>query len=177
MSDNLADSTTRLEQLVAPIMKETDPVKCEELCSVTLSSAQHASRKQQSVERAAWPRQPLGKYSPRYGTNMGRLIPAIEDVENVLDEIDTVGLPRKRRSKEHCLVTRNSHYPPKYVLMRAYILRTGFKPRNFTGDFQSTIHLQKMGYTIKENCRCGNTCHTSNVPSSDSRSSLKDRRV
>jgi len=83
---------------------------------------------------------------------MGRVIPAVEDVEKVLDEIDSVGLPRKRRSREHCLVTRKGHHPPKYVLMRAYILRTGFKPHNFTGHFQSNIHLQKMGYTIKENC-------------------------
>jgi len=31
MSDNLADSTARLEQLVAQIMKETDPVKYDDL--------------------------------------------------------------------------------------------------------------------------------------------------
>ena len=33
MSDNLADSTARLEQLVARIMKETDPVKYDEIGS------------------------------------------------------------------------------------------------------------------------------------------------
>ncbi len=33
MSDNLADSTARLEQLVAQIMKETDPVKYDEIGS------------------------------------------------------------------------------------------------------------------------------------------------
>jgi hypothetical protein len=31
MSDDLADSTARLAQLVAQIMKETDPVKYDEL--------------------------------------------------------------------------------------------------------------------------------------------------
>jgi hypothetical protein len=31
MSDNLADSTARVEQLVTRIMKETDPVKYDEL--------------------------------------------------------------------------------------------------------------------------------------------------
>ena len=31
MSDNLADSAARLERLVARIMKETDPVKYDEL--------------------------------------------------------------------------------------------------------------------------------------------------
>jgi hypothetical protein len=31
MSDNLVDSTARLERLVARIMKETDPVKYDEL--------------------------------------------------------------------------------------------------------------------------------------------------
>jgi len=31
MSDNLADSTARLEQLVKRIMKETDPVKYDQL--------------------------------------------------------------------------------------------------------------------------------------------------
>jgi hypothetical protein len=33
MSDNLADSTARLERLVAQIMKETDPVKYDEIGS------------------------------------------------------------------------------------------------------------------------------------------------
>lgn len=33
MSDNLADSTARLEQPVARIMKETDPVKYDEIGS------------------------------------------------------------------------------------------------------------------------------------------------
>ena len=33
MSDNLADSTARLEQLVERIMKETDPVKYDEIGS------------------------------------------------------------------------------------------------------------------------------------------------
>ena len=31
MSDNLADSTARLERLVEQIMKETDPVKYDEI--------------------------------------------------------------------------------------------------------------------------------------------------
>ena len=33
MSDDLAGSTTQLEQLVAQIMKETDPLKYDGLCS------------------------------------------------------------------------------------------------------------------------------------------------
>ena len=33
MSDDLADSTARLERLVAQIMKETDPVKYDEIGS------------------------------------------------------------------------------------------------------------------------------------------------
>ena len=33
MSDNLADSTAQLERLVAQIMKETDPVKYDEIGS------------------------------------------------------------------------------------------------------------------------------------------------
>jgi hypothetical protein len=31
MSDNLADSNARLERLVEQIMKETDPMKCDEI--------------------------------------------------------------------------------------------------------------------------------------------------
>jgi hypothetical protein len=33
MSDNLANSTARLERLVTKIMKEEDPVRYDELCS------------------------------------------------------------------------------------------------------------------------------------------------
>ena len=40
MSDNLADSTARLERLVAQIMKETDPVKYDEIGIRNLASSQ-----------------------------------------------------------------------------------------------------------------------------------------
>jgi len=32
MSDPLADSSARLERLLDQVMKERDPVKCDELC-------------------------------------------------------------------------------------------------------------------------------------------------
>ena len=88
-----------------------------------------------------------------------------ENVEKALDEIDRggqLGVPQKRRSTKHCLLTRDGHYPPKYVLMRAYIIQTGIKPIGLIGGPPSNTPLETLGYEIKKNCGCGNKCHISN---------------
>jgi len=88
-----------------------------------------------------------------------------ENVEKALDEIDSngsLGVPRKRKSTIHCLVTRQRHYPPKYVLMRAHIIQTGTKPERLFGGHPSNDPLRNMGYVIQEGCGCGNTCNFSN---------------
>lgn len=87
-----------------------------------------------------------------------------EYVEKALDEIDSgglLGVPRKRQSTIYCLLKRERHYPPKYVLVRAYTLQTGAKPQGLTGGPPSNVPLEKLGYTVKP-CRCGNTCNFSN---------------
>ena len=88
-----------------------------------------------------------------------------ENIEKALDEIDgngPAGVPRKRRSTIYCLDTRGRHYPPKYVLMRAYILQTGNKPHGLSGGHPTNSPLRNLGYTIREDCHCGNTCNFSN---------------
>lgn len=88
-----------------------------------------------------------------------------ENVERALDEIDRggqLGVPRKRRSTRHCLITRGGHYPPKYVLMRASTLQTGAKPKGLMGGPPSNTPLMALGYKIKKNCGCGNKCQISN---------------
>jgi hypothetical protein len=67
------------------------------------------------------------------------------NVEKALDEIDRgglLGVPRKRRSTKHCLLARQGHYHPKYVLMRAHILQTGRKPKGLTGGCASNVALR-----------------------------------
>jgi hypothetical protein len=86
-----------------------------------------------------------------------------ENVEKALDEIDKgggFGVPRKRRSTQYCLVARGRHYPPKYVLVRAYTMQTGTKPQGLTGGPMTNIPLQDIGYTILLD-NCGNTCNFS----------------
>jgi hypothetical protein len=78
------------------------------------------------------------------------------DVETALDEIDTQGVPRKRISVRHCLVTRGRHYPPKHVLYRAHILKAGTKWPNLKGGKVANGRLISLGYTVEERCECGN---------------------
>jgi hypothetical protein len=78
------------------------------------------------------------------------------DIEAALDEIDAQGVPRKRLSVRHCLVKRQSHYPPKHVLYRAHILKTGTKWPNLMGGKRVNDRLRYLGYVINEKCGCGN---------------------
>jgi len=85
-----------------------------------------------------------------------------DTAENALDEIDrglSLAVPQKRRSTKHCLLARDKHYPPKYVVMLAYLLQNGAKPEGLSGGDPSNEPLRNLGYEIKENCRCGNNCN------------------
>jgi hypothetical protein len=77
-----------------------------------------------------------------------------EDVEKALDEIDRVGFPRKKKSTGYCMVSRDSHYPPKYVLKLAYQLKTGEKLVGFRGGKPVNNPLQALGYLIEKCGKC-----------------------
>jgi hypothetical protein len=57
MPDNLADSNARLERLVARIMKETDPVKYDEIgCEIwrALSERERLMKQTSPPSKAEW---------------------------------------------------------------------------------------------------------------------------
>lgn len=81
---------------------------------------------------------------------------AAEDIEKVLDEIDQSGFPQKRHSTGYCLVARgNGHYPPKYVIWRAYLARTGTELKRLSGGVMTNKPLERLGFVI-EKCECHN---------------------
>jgi hypothetical protein len=46
-------------------------------------------------------------------------------VDAVLDELNRQGIPGNRRSTGYCVVVEGRHYPPKYVVGRAYWFESG----------------------------------------------------
>jgi len=77
-------------------------------------------------------------------------------VEAALDDIDQQGLPKKRRSRDHCLISRNRHYPTKYVLAVANGKATGheLRPTEHKGGEPADTVLEDLGYTVDKHCGC-----------------------
>ena len=68
MSDNLADSAARLERLVARIMKETDPVKYDELGAEiwrALSERERLLKQSSPRVKAGWAKPPRSRWPRR----------------------------------------------------------------------------------------------------------------
>jgi len=85
------------------------------------------------------------------------MIVSKRDVKKALREIDRVGIYKRNRSKNYCLVEKR-HYPPKCVLHLAYFYATGKRLKKLWGGPQTNNPLRKAGFTILRNCHCGNTC-------------------
>jgi hypothetical protein len=81
-----------------------------------------------------------------------------QDIELALDQIDKEGVPARNRSKGYCLIDRGKrHYPPKYVLRIAHILKTGEKPKGLRGGSLVNTRLIELGYEVLEHgCRNDN---------------------
>jgi 5-methylcytosine-specific restriction protein B len=78
-----------------------------------------------------------------------------QEIEEALNDIDRDGIPKKNRSTEHCLLARDKHYPPKYVLRLIYQKKgVGF---TLHGGEPTNIKLRALGYVIeKHKCRNSN---------------------
>lgn len=88
-----------------------------------------------------------------------------ESVEQVLDEIDSRArpVPNNRRSSKYCFETRGRHYPPKYVLLRAYRIQGTERERSGYGGgsiVNNELRNLDPGYVIRED-GCRNTCNFS----------------
>ncbi len=79
-----------------------------------------------------------------------------QHVLDALDEIDKIGIDKKRQSTKYDLC-RDKHdqrrYPPKYALSIASRFATGIEleANNFYGGKKQTnLFLQDLGFTIKD---------------------------
>lgn len=75
-----------------------------------------------------------------------------EHVESALDEIgDPSGIPRQHRATKYCLVARDKHWSPKYVVGRAWKHATG-QEKHYTrfsgGKGGANLQLERLGYTV-----------------------------
>ena len=72
------------------------------------------------------------------------------------------GIPPRRRSRNHCLETKDGHrhhLPPKYTISLAHQVATGkllSSRGQFHGGRESNDFLRSRGFTVIE-CRCRNS--------------------
>ena len=86
-----------------------------------------------------------------------------------LGKVDRVGLSpvERRKPRRYCLVHKQRHYPPKYVISLANQFANGaiLSPEVFSGGTETNAFLQTRGFLIMP-CSCGGL---SGVASSDHR--------
>ena len=68
------------------------------------------------------------------------------------------GIPRRRKSRDYCLVTQGAHLPPKYVIALAHQVATGelLGSDRFNGGVETNSYLERRDFHIVE-CNCGGT--------------------
>lgn len=57
------------------------------------------------------------------------IIPALvtsEHIREAMRRIASDGFPRRRKSREYCLVEDGRHFPPKYTIALAHDVATGY---------------------------------------------------
>jgi hypothetical protein len=88
------------------------------------------------------------------------MIPRVEQahVAEAIGRILRDGVPRRRRSRGHCVVAEGVHLPPKYVVSVAHEVATGEPlPWNrFHGGRMSNEFVGQRGFEVIP-CRCGGT--------------------
>lgn len=89
-------------------------------------------------------------------------------VTKVLKAIDQGKIDDVRPSRTYCLVYQGRHYPPKFVISKAWLVQYGreLSPRNFSGGSQTNSALRKLGFpTVR--CGCGGRRSVPSVPSEE----------
>jgi hypothetical protein len=79
-----------------------------------------------------------------------------QHVESALDEIgDPNRIPSEHRATKYCLITREKHWSPKYVVGIAWKYATGEEKHHTQysgGKDGANLELQALGYTVEQ---CG----------------------
>jgi hypothetical protein len=85
------------------------------------------------------------------------------DVIVAIKEIDSgkKPMPVRRHSKDWCLEVSGRHYPPKYVLARAYYHKTGKALKGFKASKYTRDPLKVAGVgTLVKSCTMIPNCQT-----------------
>ena len=77
-------------------------------------------------------------------------------IAEAVRRIELEGVPRRRRSRGHCLVTGGRHFPPKYTISLAHGVAKGkfLDPDQFSGGAESNRFLESRNFSVVE-CACG----------------------
>ena len=77
-------------------------------------------------------------------------------IAEAVRRIKREGVPRRRRSRGHCLVTGGRHFPPKYTISLAHGVAKGkfLDPDQFSGGAESNRFLGSRNFSVVE-CACG----------------------
>lgn len=77
-------------------------------------------------------------------------------IRQAISRIREEGVPRARRSTKFCLVIRDGHLPPKYVVALAARASLGraLRPDEFSGGEQTNALLSSLGFDVSA-CNCG----------------------
>jgi hypothetical protein len=87
-----------------------------------------------------------------------------EDIKALLSSIGTASrpIPNTKRSKEYCLIHDGQHFPPKFVLIQAFLeaKRSRALPfpkmlRHLSGGPPTNDPLKTLGFDVQK-CRCRN---------------------
>ena len=75
-----------------------------------------------------------------------------QHILQALNEIDRIGVPKRRQSTKFNLYHDGKSYPPKYVLSLATKYATGkeLEARDFSGGDETNNFLSSHGFTIRE---------------------------
>ena len=77
-------------------------------------------------------------------------------IAEAVRRIEHEGVPRRRRSRGHCLVAGGRHFPPKYTISLAHGVAKGkfLDPDQFSGGAESNRFLGSRNFSVVE-CACG----------------------
>ena len=75
-----------------------------------------------------------------------------QHILQALNEIDRIGVPKRRQATKFNLYHDGKSYPPKYVLSLATKYATGqeLEASDFSGGDETNNFLSSLGFTIRE---------------------------
>ena len=115
--------------------------------------------------------------------HVGHKIPSTISRNHVLEamhEIDELGVPDRRKSTGYCLIHKQRHYPPKYVISLAakYAVGRELGPHEFYGGEGSgcaNVFLRSRGFEVVE-CKCDRVSIVETPEAIETTESVKEQK-